>query len=172
MKFVSGKNNNWIRYCATGLQEFFSVEPKSGFSQTVLVEILEAGELKASNGAGKVETYFLFHLIHLCRVWYYLTFIKCFCLSTYAHCEHATNLAKFWVPLFIVIFFAGLPDPIVEVTLGTHKERTKSKTKTLNPIWANEVQRIPIVNWALPNLLTLRVISKRNIGQRELGYVS
>lgn len=71
-----------------------------------------------------------------------------------------------------MLYFTGLPDPIIEVTLGTHKERTKSKSKTLNPVWTNEVQRIPIVNWALPNLLTLRVISKKNIGQRELGYVS
>lgn len=54
-KFVKGKNNNTV-LCVTGSQDFFSVEPKSGFSPTVLVEILEAGELKSANGAGKVET--------------------------------------------------------------------------------------------------------------------
>jgi len=73
------------------------------------------------------------------------------------------------------MIFAGLPDPFVEVTLGGHKRRTKSRTKTLNPNWDDEVQHIPIVNWALPNLLTLQVISKRSMkiqGQRQLGYVS
>jgi hypothetical protein len=103
-----------------GLQEFFSVEPKPCFSQTVLVEILEAGDLKPPNGA-------------------------------------------------------GLPDPFVEVTLGTHKLKTSSQTKTVNPVWSNEVKRIPIVNWALPNLLTLQVISKRSMkiqGQRQLGICS
>jgi len=50
----------------TGLQAFFSVEPKSGISQKVLVEILEAGELKPPNGAGKVETYFLFCFCSTC----------------------------------------------------------------------------------------------------------
>jgi hypothetical protein len=70
--------------------------------------------------------------------------------------------------------FAGLPDPSVEVTLGAHKEKTKTMMKTTSPAWANEVQRIPIMNWELPNLLTLRVISKSKtyIGrQMELGYV-
>ena len=53
-------------YCAIGLQDFFSVEHKSGFSPTVLVELLEAGELKGANGAGKLETQsVLFHFFHL-----------------------------------------------------------------------------------------------------------
>lgn len=38
------------------------MEHRSGFSPRVLVEILEAGELKAANGAGNLETHFLlFH---------------------------------------------------------------------------------------------------------------
>lgn len=64
----------------------------------------------------------------------------------------------------------GLPDPMVELILSAHKERKKSKTKTLNPVWANEMRRIPIVHWALPNLLVFRVISNNDIGLRELGY--
>ncbi|KAG0583050.1 hypothetical protein KC19_3G105100 [Ceratodon purpureus] len=103
-----------------GLEDFFCVEHKSGFSPTVVVEILEAGELKAANGAGP-------------------------------------------------------PDPSVEVTLGAHKEKTKSIMKSTNPTWANEVQRIPIVNWELPNLLTMRVISKSKnyMGRQiELGICS
>lgn len=100
-----------------GLEDFFCVERKSA---TVLVEILEAGELKTVNGS-------------------------------------------------------GLPDPSVEVTLGAHKEKTKTMMKTTCPAWANEVQRIPIMNWELPNLLTLRVISKSKTymgRQMELGICS
>lgn len=47
----------------TVFQDFSQVGKAAG---TVLVEILEAGELMAANDGGKVENYsVLFHLIHL-----------------------------------------------------------------------------------------------------------
>lgn len=70
--------------------------------------------------------------------------------------------------------FAGLPNPRVVVTLGAQTVKTKTIPKTTNPAWKNEVHDICIKNWELPNLLTLRVIS-RSKGMRreiELGYVS
>ncbi|XP_024389724.1 uncharacterized protein [Physcomitrium patens] len=99
-----------------GLQDFFSVEHKSGVM--VLVEVLEAGELKAGNAA-------------------------------------------------------GLPDPMVELLLGTRREITKPKLQTVNPVWTREMHRMPIVNWEYPNILTLRVMSKPSWGRSvDLGICS
>lgn len=67
--------------------------------------------------------------------------------------------------------FAGLSDPFVEVILGQHNWKTRIKYKTLNPTWT-EHHRIPIVNWELPNLLTLRVQDWDFLKRPdELGYV-
>ncbi|XP_073391556.1 uncharacterized protein [Physcomitrium patens] len=98
-----------------GLQDFFSVEHRSDF--TVLVEILEAGDLKA----GRAN---------------------------------------------------GLPDPIVELSLRSHIQKTKSRPKTINPVWTDEKHRFPIENWEYSNILILRVIHKSWRGQVELGICS
>lgn len=56
-KLVSNMMFPDMRSRPGGKPEFFTVETKSGFQQAVLVEILEAGELKPPTaGAGKPPT--------------------------------------------------------------------------------------------------------------------
>lgn len=50
----------------TGLQDFFSVEHRSDF--TVLVEILEAGDLKAGRANGKIDPNLFCSTHYYCRV--------------------------------------------------------------------------------------------------------
>lgn len=62
----------------------------------------------------------------------------------------------------------GLADPFVKGCLGTYRFKTKIQKKTLNPKW-QEVFKIPILSWELPNHLVLNVRDKDYFLDDDLG---
>ncbi|XP_057854356.2 C2 domain-containing protein At1g53590 [Cryptomeria japonica] len=62
----------------------------------------------------------------------------------------------------------GLADPFVRGCLGTYRFKTKIQKKTLNPKW-QEVFKIPILSWELPNKLVLNVRDKDYFLDDDLG---
>jgi Ca2+-dependent lipid-binding protein len=52
------------------------------------------------------------------------------------------------------VYFAGLPDPYVKITVDKMKFKTSIKKQTLHPVW-HELFRIRICSWNLPSKISL-----------------
>jgi Ca2+-dependent lipid-binding protein len=84
------------------------------------------------------------------------------------------TISQLWCNSIIVFFglSTGSSDPFVDIQFGRHKKKTKYITKTLNPKWENEQHQFTIVNWDMPNLLTLRMRDWNFLmPSYDLGYV-
>ncbi len=64
------------------------------------------------------------------------------------------------------VYFAGLPDPYVKITVDKMKFKTSIKKQTLHPVW-HELFRICICSWNLPSKILLRARDRDSFGKDD-----
>jgi Ca2+-dependent lipid-binding protein len=64
------------------------------------------------------------------------------------------------------VYFAGLPDPYVKITVDKMKFKTSIKRQTLHPVW-HELFRIRICSWNLPSKILLRARDRDSFGKDD-----
>lgn len=64
------------------------------------------------------------------------------------------------------MYFAGLPDPYVKITVDKMKFKTSIKKQTLHPVW-HELFRIRICSWNLPSKILLRARDRDSFGKDD-----